>query len=51
MDGTATRQVDSAQIRAVYEQLDLADGRVARIADPENGYAWIQSDVAMPVRA
>lgn len=32
-------------VRATFEEYDLGATRVATIADPENGDAWIQSTV------
>lgn len=37
------------QIRETYEEYVLEDRRVGLIADPENGDAWIQSDLTCPV--
>lgn len=51
MTDAASRSAADDQLRAVYEQFDVANGRVARIVDPVNEYAWIQSNVVMPVRA
>lgn len=39
------------QIRAVYEEFDADAGHVGLISDPENDYAWIQSDVTVPITA
>jgi hypothetical protein len=38
-----------APLRATYEEFDVGSARVAMIADPENGHAWIQSDVVTEV--
>lgn len=39
------------EIRAIYEQFDLDPGHVAMISDPENEYAWIQSNVTTEIEA
>jgi hypothetical protein len=45
----STRSDPDIPIRETYEEFDLGEVRVAMIADPENGHAWIQSDVAVGV--
>lgn len=36
-------------IMETYEEYTVSGVQVALIADPENGKAWIQSDVTTPV--
>lgn len=38
-----------AHSRDIYEVYYDGDRDVARIADPENGRAWIQSDTVQPI--
>lgn len=40
---------DDAPSRDIYEVYHDGDRNVARIADPENGGAWIQSDTVQPI--
>lgn len=51
---TTTRDSDrdggEPEIRETYEQYEVGDSVVGMIADPENEYAWIQSDVTMPIK-
>lgn len=39
------------ELRALYEEYELDDEQVAMISDPENEYAWIQSNLTMPIEA
>ena len=34
----------ATEIREIYEEYTLEETRVAMISDPENEYAWIQSN-------
>lgn len=47
---TRHSEVDE-QIRETYEEYRLGSTRVAMIADPENEYAWIQSDLVQAIVA
>jgi len=40
---------DDGAIREVFEEHDRSDGQLAKILDPENERAWIQSDVTREV--
>lgn len=44
-----TVQERTSQIRAVYEEYPAETGLVATISDPQNAFAWIQSDYTVPV--
>lgn len=48
---TATDDAESRAgwIRETYEEYADGDDRIATIADPENGHAWIQSDCVVEV--
>lgn len=39
------------RVRETYEEFDVDDGHVALLSDPENPYAWIESDLTVPVDA
>lgn len=46
----SSRNETDGTLRATYSEIELGGARVARIADPANVDAWIQSDVTRPVR-
>lgn len=41
----------SERVRETYEEFDAGGRRIALVSDPENEYAWIESDRTVPVEA
>lgn len=46
----AEESLQAGKIGETYEEYTVSGVRVALIADPENGDAWIQSDVTKPIQ-
>lgn len=42
---------EEQQIRETYEEYRVGATDVGMISDPENEYAWIQSDIVQPIVA
>jgi len=51
MPQPTTQRQDVQQIRETYEEYRVGTTDVGMISDPENEYAWIQSDVVQPIVA
>lgn len=51
MAGVPPQQSVGGGIREIYEEYEVESGRVAKISDPENQHAWVQSDYTMPIEA
>ena len=47
----AERPVGDRQVREVFEEYILDGSTVGVVVDPENEFAWIQSDLTVPIEA
>lgn len=51
MNATRSPTAEDAQteVRETYEEYELTDTMVGMISDPQNQYAWVQSDTVVPL--